>query len=254
MQTNSSRHRALMLFAISILIIAFWSGQALWAGQTSRPRRRIPTGGRVAIVVDERLSVLRAAPSVSAALVARLSRGRFLAVIGTQHSKDGLTFYLVKVTRRRRGWIQSAAVVSATHAADDQRLMALIRGSEDFDLLARARIFLDTFPHSSLRPAVLLLYGDAAEEAAGKISHDAARRLNQSEMTAGGAPGFSYFMNFNGLDRYNRQGLRFVFDSAARRFHYDGAAWREVTRRYPQSSEAAAARARLKALMAGNAK
>lgn len=254
MQSSSSKQRALPLFLISLLIIATLSGQTLLSGQTVKPKRRVPTGGRLGIVVDERLSVLRAAPSVSAELVARLSRGRFVAIIGTQRSKDGLTFYLVKVTSRTRGWIQSNAVVSAAQAADDKRLLRLVRGSEDFDLIARARIFLDIFPHSSLRPAVLLLYGDAAEEAAGKLSRDAGRRLNQSEMTAGGAPGFSFFMNFNGLDRYNRQGLRFVFDSAARQFHYDGAAWREITRRYPQSPEALAARERLKALTAGSAR
>ena len=29
-------------------------------------------------------------------------------------------------------------------------------------------------------------------------------------MNAGGAPIFSYFLNYNGLDRYNRQGITFV--------------------------------------------
>jgi uncharacterized protein YgiM (DUF1202 family) len=254
MQSNSIRQGALAPFAITILIIASLSGEALLCGQTVRPKPRIPTGGRVAIVVDERLSVLRTAPNVSAELVTRLSRGRFVAIIGTQRSKDGLTFYLVKVTRRRRGWIQSDAVVSTAHAADDKRLMQLIQGSEEFDRIARARIFLDAFPRSPLRPAVLLLYGDAAEEAAGKLSRDAVRRLNQGEMTAGRAPEFSYFMNFNELDRFNRQGVRFVFDSITRRFNYDGAAWREITRRCPQSLEAAMARERLKALTAGDRK
>ena len=64
-------------------------------------------------------------------------------------------------------------------------------------------------------------------------------------MTAGGAPEFSYFMNFNELDRYNRQGIGFVFDPATKQFHYDGAAWREIVRRHPQSPEAVEARKRL---------
>jgi hypothetical protein len=69
-------------------------------------------------------------------------------------------------------------------------------------------------------------------------------------MTAGGAPVHSYFLNYNGIDRYRRQGVVFTFDSAAKQFHYDGAAWREIVRRYPQSPEAEQARARLNGLPA----
>ncbi len=245
MRSNSSKHGALTLFSISILFIAFLSSPQFLFGQTLVQKRRIPTGGRVAVVIDERLSALRAAPNLSARLDQRLSRGRFLAIIGTERSPDGLTFYQVKVTRRRRGWIQSTAVISPSKLRDDQRLLDLIRGSEDFDLVARARIFLGSFPHSPLRPAVLLLFGDAAEGASGKLTHDAARRLKHTEMNAGGAPEFSYFMNLNELDRYNRQGIKFVFDSATKQFHYDGAAWRESIRHYPKSPEAFEARKRL---------
>ena len=144
--------------------------------------------------------------------------------------------------------MQSDAVISTARKDDDERLLRLIRGSEDFDRLARARIFLDLFPKSPLRPAVLMLYAEAAEEAANRLSRDAARRLDAHEMKAGGAPDYSYFLNYNGLDRYNRQGVSFVFDRAAKRFYYDGAAWREIVRRYPQSAEAEAARKRLEAL------
>jgi hypothetical protein len=37
----------------------------------------------------------------------------------------------------------------------------------------------------------------------------------------------------------------FVFDRTSKRLHYDGAAWRELTRRYPNSPEAVEARKRL---------
>lgn len=47
------------------------------------------------------------------------------------------------------------------------------------------------------------------------------------------------------LDRFRRQGIVFVFDRATKQFHYDGASWREIVRRYPQSNEAAEARKRL---------
>jgi len=125
-----------------------------------------------------------------------------------------------------------------------------MNASAEFDRLARARIFLDAFPHSRFRPRVLLLFGDTAEQAAVKLSHDAARRLDTDEMQANDAPFFSYSLNYSGLDRYSRQGVKFVFDSDQRRFHYEGTSWRELIRRYPRSPEAAEARSRLAAIVA----
>jgi hypothetical protein len=231
-------------FTLSASFLVVLCLQATILGQ----KHRVPSGGRLAIVVEERLSALRVAPTLSAKLIERLSRGRFVAIIGRTHSQDGLTFYRVKITRRRNGWIQSDAVISSAHAADDLRLMRLIRSAEDFELVARARIFLETFPASSLRPAVLLLYGDGAEGMSEKLSREAGRRLDQKEMAASGAPEFSYFLNYNALDRYNRQNVHFVFDRNAKQFHYDGATWREIVRRYPNSPEAAEARKRLERL------
>lgn len=230
------------LSAFSLLILACVSISF------AQSARRAPAGGARAVVVDERLAVLRDDPSLAARLLQRMSRGRTVAILGTKRSPEGLTFYRVAVTRRTRGWLQSDAVVVAGRAGEDERLLRLIRGSEDFDLVARARIFLDLFPRSPLRPAVLLLYGEAAEEAAQRLSRDASRRLAEREMKAGGAPLFSYFMNYNGLDRYRRQDMVFTFDAVKKQFHYDGAAWREILQRYPRSSEAAEARKRLEAL------
>jgi hypothetical protein len=170
--------------------------------------------------------------------------------MGSRRASDDITFYRVMLTRRTGGWVQSEAVVSTARKDDDERLLRLIRGSEDFDRLARAHIFLELFPKSPLRPTVLLLYAEAAEEAASRLSRDASRRLDAGEMKAGGAPDYSYFLNYTGLDRYNRQGISFVFDRSKKQFHYDGAAWREILRRYPNSAEAEAARKRLDLLAA----
>jgi hypothetical protein len=213
-------------------------------------KRRAPAGGQQAIVVDERLAALRDEARLTARLVQRLGRGRAVSITGARRGGDGSNFYRVAVTRRTRGWLPSESVVSPARAGDDERLLRLIRGSEEFARLARARIFLDHFTRSPLRPAVLLLFGDEAEAAATKLSRDAARRLDEREMAAGGASLDSYFLNFNELDRYNKQGIAFIFDRAAKRFHYDGASWREVTRRYPSSPEAAEARKRLDTLAA----
>ena len=105
--------------------------------------------------------------------------------------------------------------------------------------------FSITFPVRRLRPEVLLLLGDTAEALAAKLSLDAARRLKDD---LGDAPEFSYYLNFTGLDRYNRQRVVFIFDKSTKRFHYDGAAWRELIRRYPRSPAAAEARKRLSLL------
>jgi hypothetical protein len=205
-------------------------------------KRKPPTGGRLAVVVEERLAALRATPQLNGKLVRRLGRGRMVAVRSVRISPDGITFFLVNVTSRTHGWIQREAVVSPTRAGDDRRLLELIHHSQGFDRIARARIFLDHFPRSSLRPEVLLLLGDSAEEAASKLSTAAARTMN-GRLNA--APEFSYYLNYSGLDRYNRLRVTFVFDQTTKRFHYDGAAWRELIRRYPKSPEAAEARKRM---------
>jgi hypothetical protein len=215
------------------------------AAARGQRRRRAPAGGRVAFVVDERLSALRDAPRLDANLLQRLGRGRVVAVAGVRETREGVTFLRVVVTRRTGGWVQADALVRPSVAGEDARLLRLVRGSAEFDRLARARLFLDAFPRSPLRPAALLEFGDAAEEAAARLSRDASRRLDAREMEAGGAPLASYYLNFNGLDRLNRIGAKFVFDGASKRFHYDGASWREILSRHPRSPEAAEARRRL---------
>ena len=92
---------------------------------------------------------------------------------------------------------------------------------------------------------MLLLLGDSAEELAAHLSTDAARRRKDDP---GEAPEFSYYLNYTGLDRYNRRGVNFVFDKSTKRFHYDGAAWRELIRRFPKTPQAAEAKHRLTVL------
>ncbi|HEY0431686.1 MAG TPA: hypothetical protein VGC61_07695, partial [Pyrinomonadaceae bacterium] len=157
---------------------------------TSFAKRRLPSGGRVAVVIDERLSALRAIPEFSGALLRRLGRGAFVAIRGEKRSRDGAVFYRVNVTSRTSGWVQREALVSPSRAGDDARLLRLIKGSDDFDRIARARIFLDTFTGSQFRPEVLMIYAHAAEDAAARLSRDASRRLEEGEMAAGGAPLF----------------------------------------------------------------
>jgi len=209
---------------------------------TGFAQKKPPSGGRLAVVVDERLAALRATPQLSGKLVRRLSRGRLVAIRSFKTGADGITFVLVNVTRRTHGWIQRESLASPSRSGDDRRLLTLIQRSNGFDRIARARIFLDHFPRSPLRPEVLLLLGDTAESLAGKLSLDAARRLKAD---LSDAPEFSYYLNYTGLDRYNRQRVIFVFDKSTKRFHYDGTAWRELIRRYPKTSQATEAKKRL---------
>jgi hypothetical protein len=233
------------LIASSSFILLLLSASA---ANALAQKARIPPGGHIAVVADERLAALRSVPEPTARLLRRLSRGRLVSIRGASRNRDGLVFYHVVVTRRTSGWLQSEAVIASWRAGDDQRLLRLIGGADEFDRVARARVFLDALPRSPLRPRVLLMYGDAAEEAAAKLSREAERRFERRELPAEGAPEFSYYLNYSGLDRYNRQGVIFTFDRSAKKFHYDGAAWREIVQRYPKSPEAAEAKRHLENL------
>ncbi len=229
--------------AIALFIIL-----SSFAVSTYAQKPRVPPGGHLAIVADERLAALRSSPDASARLVRRVSRGRFVSIRGSSRSRDGLLFFHVFVTRRTSGWLQSDAVIASWREGDDDRLVQLLNGADEFERVARARIFLDAFARSPLRARVLLAYGDAAEEAAAKLSREAERRFERRELPTAGAPEFSYYLNYSGLDRYNRQGVTFNFDRTTKQFHYEGWAWREIVRRYPNSSQADAARMRLEKL------
>lgn len=199
------------------------------------------------IVVDERLAVVRAQPSLYAMPLRRMRRGRQVSVSGSREA-DGVRFYRVNLSAEGAGWVQSDAVVGKFRRGDDERLARLIQGSADFDQIERARIFLENFPNSPLRPAILLLYGDVAEETAATLSREALRRLSKREMTAAGAPVHSFYLNYTSLDRYRRLGINFLFNAATQVFHYDGAAWREILTKFPNATEAAEAQKRLDSL------
>lgn len=224
-----------LTLSVSAFLLLFFQTSVL-------AQRKAPTGGRIAIVVDERLAALRTTPELNGNLVRRLSRGRLVAIRSAKTTSDGITFFFVNVTTRTRGWIQRESVVSPSRAGDDFRLFQIIQQSHDFDRLARARIFLDHFRRSPLRPAILLLLGDTAEELAAKLTTQAQRKLTTN---SGEAPEFSYFLNYSGLDRYNRQGIHYTFNRTTKSLHYDGTAYRLLLRHYPNSPQAAEASRRL---------
>lgn len=211
------------------------------AAQTPR------NSSNTAVVVDERLAVLRVEPSFYARSIQRMRRGRIVTISGLKEA-DGVTFYRINAAPNGSGWVQAEAVAGKFRRGDDARLAKLVQSSEGFEQIDRAQIFLETFNDSPLRPAILLLMGDLMEETALKLSTEATRRLDRREMAASGAPLHSFYLNYVSLDRYKRLGINFLFNPNAKLFHYDGANWREIIKKSPQSNEAVEAQKRLDSL------
>lgn len=243
-------HFSFFLFAILIFV----------ANAEAQKRRVLPRPTKIpvalqksveksnsAVVVDERLSVLRAQPSLFAAPIQRMRSGRIVSITGSKEA-DGVTFYRVTAQPNNAGWVQADAVFGKFRRGDDERLAKLVQSSDGFEQIERAQIFLDTFPTSTLKPTMLLLIGDVMEEVALKLSSEATRRLDRREMAASGAPLHSYYLNYVSLDRYKKINVNFLFNSKTKLFHYDGASWQEIVEKFPNAAEAIEAQKRLDAL------
>ena len=224
----------LPLLCLTVVSLCFLSTEA----QTRR--------SNFAIVIDENLSLLRLKPSLFADSIQRMRLGRRVQILGS-FENDGVRFLKVSAPPRW-GWIQADALAGKFRPNDEERFARRVQAADGFDRIELASIFLTTYPTSRLRPAMLLLFGDLLEEAAVKLSRDARSRLSNREVAASGAPLHSYYLNFRMLDRYRKLGVTFLFDSSTRAFHYNGASWYEIVRKFPASVEANEARKRLESL------
>lgn len=243
-------------FLIFLLIFAAFVSTAeaqkrrLPAKKISKPAAAVQApreSSNTAVIVDERLAVLRSEPSLFSKSVLRMQNGRKISVLGSKEA-DGVTFYRIIAPPNNFGWVQTEAVAGKFRRGDDARLARLVQASDGFEQIERAVIFLETFADSPLRPAILLLLGDLMEENALKLSNDATRRFDRREMAASGAPLHSFYLNFVSLDRYRKLGVNFIFNSNTKLLHYDGASWREIVGKFPKSSEAVEAQKRLDSL------
>jgi hypothetical protein len=219
-------------------------GQAKPAANMSIKPREI---GSAAVVMDETLSVLRFKPSLYADVVQRMRRGRQVRILGVAEA-DGVKFYRVAAPPNNAGWVQADAVFGKFRQGDEERLARLVQAASGFDQAELAAAFIEMYPASQFKPAILLLYGDLLEETAVKLSRDAASRLDRREMAATAAPPHSYYLNFVSLDRYRKLGVQFLFDPSTRAFHYDGESWKVIVSKYPETNEAAEAKKRLDTL------
>lgn len=243
-----SKTKAFWFFLVLFVLSAPFSINAQARRSTQKtPMVKRAVAPATAVVVDERLSVLRFEPSLYAIPMQRMRSGRTMQITG-EKTADGVKFYRVQLPPEKTGWVQADAVVTNARIGDDERLARLIRASEGFDQIELATIFLENFPKSVFRPAILLLLGDLLEETAQRLAREAFRRLDQNHIQASGAPVHSFYLNYSGLDRYRRLGVNFVFASETKQFHHDGAAWREIVQKHPNSAEAVEARKRLESL------
>lgn len=213
----------------------------------SAQKANINANTNTAVVVDESLALLRKEPSLFADSIQRMRLGRIVTISGVKEA-DGVTFYRITALPKSYGWVQAEAVFGKFRRGDDERFARLIQASGDFDQIEKATIFLETYPVSPLRPAILLLLGDLTEEISLKLSNDATKKLSRREMAASGAPLHSFYLNFVSLDRYRKLGIEFLFNPSMKRFHYNGASWREIVEKFPGSAESAEAQKRLEAL------
>lgn len=213
------------------------------AARTARP----PEVGKTAVVIDEKLSALREAPSLYAVPIQRMRRGRRVRITAVRES-GGIKFFRVDAIPAITGWIQAEAVFGKFRPEDEERFATLVHASNGFDQIELAVTFLEMYPSSALRPSILLMFGDLAESTAVKLSRDANRRISRREMAATAAPEHTYYLNFVSLDRYRRLGIVFLFNKRTRRFHYNGDSWKEIIEKFPRASEVPEAQKRLDSL------
>ncbi|MEN3334071.1 MAG: hypothetical protein V7641_3436 [Blastocatellia bacterium] len=197
-----------------------------------------------AFVIDERLSALRQAADVHAPVLKRLRIGRTVYLTSSTSARS--EYFRVAVTRRTRGWIHQSAIALPGRAGEDERVMQVIEETGDgLDRIALCQLFLERFSRSRLQPRALLLLGEEAGRAAAALTQHARRRLKTLDEQQPGATVEAYYLNDPGLDRYSRLRIAFRFDAAQTRYAYDGKAYRDIIRRYPQSAEAEIARRRI---------
>ena len=234
-----------LIAAVALAIVAA-------APAAAQPKRQIFLPGQRGVVFDERLSALRAQPHVKAPLVQRMRRGRRVGILGAATAKDGAKFFRVAVSRNTRGWVLADSIIRPGNAADAEKLMRLIVETKDEFTKARlAKLYADEFRSTKLAPKALMILGESAEGAAERLSRDARRRVGDEDPDSALNAGLTkrdFILNYVGLDRYNRIGVMFDYDAASDRIVYDGAAYRDLARRYPRSDEAQKARKRLEIL------
>ncbi len=97
-------------FVISLVFFAFVSQTQAQKKRKptlpAKPSVRVSETPKTAIVVDERLAILRIQPSLYADTIQRMRTGRILTISGSKQV-DGVTFYRAVVPPKNFGWVQA---------------------------------------------------------------------------------------------------------------------------------------------------
>ena len=211
--------------------------------QTRRPRMV------KAFVVDDRLSALRREADMQSEVIQRLRLGRPLYITQSKGGVKGQpVFYRVAVTRRTRGWIHRSAVAVPGRTGEDERVMNLIDARDGLDRLTLCRLFIERFSRSPFLPRAMFAMADESDRASNLLTRNARKRLENLSKEEVAVSARDYYLSDPGLDRYSRLRIKFDFDQAANRYVYDGQAYRDIIRRFPDSDEAVRARVRLAAM------
>lgn len=199
-----------------------------------------------AFVADDRLSTLRREPDPRSEVIHRLRLGRAVYIIGGARATPLERYYRIAVTRRTRGWILGAALALPGRVGEDQRLMKLIEVTRDaIDRISLCRLIIDRFSQSPLVPRALLLMGEEADRAAQTLTQRARKRLADASEEDWNATAREYFLNDVGLDRYSKLHVVFDFNESTSEYVYDGRAYGDLIRRFPDRNEAGRARAHI---------
>jgi hypothetical protein len=103
---------------------------------------------------------------------------------------------------------------------------------QGFDRIARARIFLDHFPRSPLRPKFYCCSATPRRSSLQTVS----RRRTPSQRRPRRRAGIQLLPELHRPRSLQPPARRVRLRQVNKRFHYDGAAWRELIRRYPRFS------------------
>ena len=235
--------KTLLLTTLSLIFVT----NAL--AQSGGPPSAQPRRARLvrAFIIDDRLSALRREPDMQSEVMQRLRLGRPVYLIKSKGGKDYRPpFYRVAVTRRTRGWIHEAALAMPERAGEDVRIMKLIEGARDgLDRIALCRFFIEHFKRSPLAPRALLAIAEESDRAATALTRRARTRLANLKDNDNGVGLRDYYLSDVGLDRYSRLGIKFDFNEASAQYVYNGDAYRELIKRFPNADEAARARKRM---------
>jgi hypothetical protein len=199
-----------------------------------------------AFVVDDRLSTLRREPGLQSEVIHRLRLGRPVYIVGSAKHRAEPRYYRVAVTRRTRGWILESALAMQGKSGEDQRIMKLIEGTKDgLDRISLCRLLIERFGQSHLVPRALLLMGEEADRAAQILTQRARKRLADASEENWNASSRDYFLNDVGLDRYSKLHVVFDFNEFTSEYVYDGKAYGDIVRHFPNREEAGTARQRI---------